>query len=107
MPKNIPQRKEPILDSYILTSVSQANYKHDRHGRYATLVVTDIRTHDDAIEKRNALYRSAYHLDCGLDVEVKEQRDGTYHVVFAAVHKRYRSDHWEPLEIWKRQRRTA
>jgi hypothetical protein len=105
VPRHTPKRKEPVLDYYIRASIEQANRHHDRNGRYATLTVT-LGTRNDklATEYRNALYRSAYHMNVGLDAEMTTDSSGNYQITFTAIHPSYRDDYWDGLAIWKRKR---
>lgn len=100
MPKYC-ERKEPILDSYIMASVSLAGYQPDPEtARYAELTYCRERGDPELIDVRNALYRSARHLGYGLYVRMLD--DG---LVFAAASRE--SDYWEPLTVWRRQRREG
>ena len=100
MPKYY-ERKEPVLDSYIMASVSLAGHQPDpQTGRYAELTYVPEPGDGDILEVRNALYRSARHLGYGLHVRMQ---DGG--LVFAATSRP--SDYWEPLTVWRRQRREA
>lgn len=101
------ERKKPILDAYVKSSVDYAGNKHDRNGRYQTLTLrTDTSDYGLAREYRNALYRSAYHLGVTLDCSMEKDAAGKYAITFTAVHPDYK-ERWSPLETWKRQRRSG
>ena len=89
------------LSNYIMASVSVAGYQPDPlTGRYAELMYVPEPGDDDIAEIRNALYRSARHLGYGLYVRMLD-----HGLVFAATSRP--SDYWEPLTVWRRQRREA
>jgi hypothetical protein len=91
MPKapvpNWRQRKEPILDSYVKASIDATGGKYDETtGWYGTLVYTGCETRERAMEIRQALYRSAFHLKVSLATDIKKH-DNTFDVVFTAINK--------------------
>lgn len=99
------QRKKPILDSYVIASVNLANGHYDHMGRYETVTLkTGTDDYDEAKEIRNALYRSARHMNIGLDCEMTQESNGNYAITFTAVHPSYHDNYWHPLAIWKRQK---
>jgi hypothetical protein len=59
-----PQRKQPILDGWILASVNQAGGlgNYDDEGHYATLVIRGLADRGTAQEWKRGLYRSALYL---------------------------------------------
>lgn len=60
-----PQRKLPIMDRYILTSVTFPGYglgNYDADGHYKTLVIRGLATRATAQEWKRGLYRSALYL---------------------------------------------
>lgn len=100
-------RTKPILDHLIQASIDHAHGRHDYSGRYEEITVPlHSRDDDYATEIKNALYRSARHLNVHLDLDVYRERIGMgdYVIAFTAVHPDYRKDYWHPLEVWKRQR---
>jgi hypothetical protein len=87
------QRKPPVLDSWILASISQAggNY-HPETGRYATLHITELASREEAREHVRALHRCGVFLtkyaiaDVGIHAKIHRDGDG-YKIEFAAVDK--------------------
>jgi hypothetical protein len=59
------QRKEPVVDAYILAAISQAGGvgKHDGTGHYGTLVIDGLADKDEAAEYKRALFRCALWLN--------------------------------------------
>ncbi len=87
------QRKPPVLDSWILASISQAGGRyHPETGRYATLYITGLADREEAKEYVRALHRCGVYLtkyaiaDVGVHAEIKRSA-GAYSVAFAAVDK--------------------
>lgn len=88
------KRKEPVVDAYVLASVDQAGGigKHNAQGHYATLVIRDLATREEADEFKRALHRCAHylarngHADVSMSAAVK--RDGSkYLIEFKAIDK--------------------
>ena len=89
------QRKEPVLDDYVLASIEQAG-GHGKHhpetGHYATLVITGLADREEAAEYVRALNRAALFLhkykraDVGMSAKAERTATG-YQVRFHAVDK--------------------
>ena len=88
-------RKQPVVDDYILASVTQAGrigIHIPESGHFADLVIKVFATKDDALEWHRALYRCAHFLirtgQAPLSMSAKIERDGTgYRIRFKAVDK--------------------
>lgn len=87
-------RKEPVLDSYVLASVEQAGGigKHNTQGHYATLVIRDFESYEEAEEWSRALHRCAHFLArnriADVSVTARIERDGAGHkITFKAIDK--------------------
>lgn len=88
-------RKPPVLDDYVLASVTQAGglgRHHPETGHYAELVIRGL-SKEDAAEYRRALYRCAHYLSrnglapVGMSAG-PPQRDGSqWKITFRAVDK--------------------
>jgi hypothetical protein len=80
------QRKEPILDSHLQASVTQANGVHDELGHYAELVYAGCATRDRAKEIQQALHRAGNHL--GFSVSARIEKNGDeWQVRYKAIDK--------------------
>lgn|SRR5487761_1147881 len=87
------QRKEPVLDAYILASISEAGGKHHpRTGHYATLIIEGLESREQAREYIRALHRAGVHLtkygiaSVGISAKIIK-RGKTYDIQFAAIDK--------------------
>lgn len=86
------ERKQPVLDSWVLASISAAKGTPGSDGHYGELHITDLATRDEAREYVRALHRSGRYLtkysqyQVGIRAHVK--RSGRrYYVQFWAVDK--------------------
>lgn len=95
------QRKDPVLDHYVMASVQQAGGigKHDATtGHYATLVIRDLADRAEADEYVRALNRAALHLHrykvAEVGMSAKAERDGErWAVRFKAIDKTHARAH--------------
>lgn len=93
---------EPVVDDWILASVTQAGglgAHHPDTGHYADLVITELADRDEAHEWRKALFRCAHFLNrtrqAPVSMSAKIVRHGgkcnapgcAYHIEFRAVDK--------------------
>lgn len=89
------QRKDPVLDHYVLASIEQAGgigKHHPTTGHYAELVIRDLADRAEAQEYVRALNRAALHLHrykvAEVGMSAKVERDGPDWIVrFKAVDK--------------------
>jgi hypothetical protein len=89
------RRKEPVLDDWILASVSQAGglgQHHPKTGHYATLWIRGLDSKENAQEWQQALYRCAHYLNrtgtAPVSMSAKIHRKGSgYEIEFRAVDK--------------------
>jgi hypothetical protein len=94
------QRKEPVLDNYVLASVTQAGGigKHNPEGHYAELIIRGLADRDEAKEWQQALYRCAHYLNrtgqAAVSMSAKIERDGDgFRIRFKAVDKTHARAH--------------
>ena len=87
------QRKQPVLDDYLLASIHQAGGKHHPEtGHYAQLVIAGCASMDEAREYVRGLHRSGRYLvkyaiaDIGINAKIRKN-DGKFDVEFSAVDK--------------------
>lgn len=81
-------RKEPILDSHLYASVTQANgVHHPETGHYATLVYAGCETRERAKEIVRALHRSGMHLGFSVSAKIIKAGNGTFNVEYRAIDK--------------------
>lgn len=78
-------RKEPLLDSYILASVSASPVNPD-NGHYGELVYAGCETRERAEEIKRALFRAAKRQGYSVTAKV-EKRLRTFRVRFTAIDK--------------------
>ena len=89
------RRKEPIVDEYILASISKAGglgRHHPETGHYATLIIRGLKDREEAGEWSRALYRCAHYLNrtgqAAVSMSAKIRRaNGGYEIEFRAVDK--------------------
>lgn len=89
------QRKQPVLDAYVLASVDQAGglgKHHPETGHYAELIIDGFKDRDEAQEYSRALYRSAHYMNrtgvASVSMSAKIERDGGgYRIRFKAIDK--------------------
>lgn len=89
------QRKEPVLDHYVLASVDQAGglgKHHPETGHYAELVIRGLTSREEAQEYVRALNRAALwlHRNRGAEVGMSakiERGTGGYQIRFRAIDK--------------------
>jgi hypothetical protein len=82
------RRLDPVLDHEVQAAISHVNGKHDPDtGRYATLHHTGCADRDRAKEIKQALYRSARHLNVSLHTNIVKATDGTWTVEFTPINK--------------------
>lgn len=91
------QRREPITDEYVLTSVERSGgmgKHHPETGKYAELVISGLADRAEADEYRRSLHRCALWLlrnrgyDIGMSTDTPERAvDGTYLIRFRATDK--------------------
>lgn len=89
------QRKEPVLDHYVLASVDQAGglgKHHPETGHYAELVIRGLTSREQAQEYVRALNRAALwlHRNRGAEVSMSakiERSGGSYLIRFHAIDK--------------------
>lgn len=89
-------RKPPIVDDYILASVTQAGglgRHHPETGHYAQLIIRGFTSKDEAAEWRRALFRCAHFLNrkgrapVGMSAGPPERDGSSWKIAFAAVDK--------------------
>lgn len=91
------QRKQPVLDDWIMASVSQTGglgKHHPETGHYGTLVITGLSGREEADEYKKALFRCAHYLSRHGTAPVSmhadkpvQQADGSWSVSFRAIDK--------------------
>lgn len=93
-------RKQPVVDDYVLASVTQAGGKHHPvTGHYARLVIKGLTTREEAEEWRRALYRCAHYLtragvaDVGMSAVIKRDGGRGYLIEYHAVDKTLARQH--------------
>jgi len=87
------RRMEPILDSHLQASVTQASGVYDSDGHYAVILYTGCATRERAKEIVQALHRSGRHLGLSVSAVPKPAPDGTFTVVYHAIDKAHARAH--------------
>lgn len=84
------------VDEWVRESIRQANGQHDPvTGWYKPITITGVKNAAEAYEIEKAIRRCAYYLFrkkkhyVSSHVEKRKQPDGSYHVMYVAVHKDY------------------
>jgi hypothetical protein len=94
------QRKEPVVDEYVMASVTAAGglgRYHPETGHYAELIVRGLNTREEAAEWKRALFRCAHFLNrhgtpVSMSAQIERAGDG-YQIRFAAVDKTKAREH--------------
>lgn len=94
-------RKQPVLDDYVLASVTQAGgpgKHHPETGHYAMLIIRGLADREEAGEWKRALFRCAHYLhrngiaDVSMSADIKRSGSG-YLIEFRAVDKTIARQH--------------
>lgn len=89
------RRKDPVLDDYVMASVTQAGgvgRHHPQTGHYRELVIDDLKNREEAGEWKRALFRAAHYLArngiAAVSMSATIERAGSgYLIRFRAVDK--------------------